>query len=366
MDFNLQEYLAGGVEGILKDALRTSIRNPKESLFLVKFSKHARKATKIRQEYSRNGQNIPAFLIASVTSRCNLHCKGCYSRANDACSDDESIDQLSADEWDDIFAQAKELGISFIVLAGGEPMMRRDIIAKASEYPEILFPIFTNGTLLDDDYFKLLDENRNLVPVLSIEGDEEITDSRRGEGVYARLVNSMNMMRDNNIIFGASLTFTKGNLNTLLTNDYIDRLHESGCKVVFFIEYVPVDESTIGLAPGEEERKQLVDEINRLRREYDDMLFMSFPGDEKTSGGCLAAGRGFFHINSQGGAEPCPASPYSDINVCDTSLLEALDSHLFKSLRDGGILMDNHEGGCVLFEHKEDVKRILNGDESDG
>lgn len=139
MDFNLQEYLAGGVEGILKDALRTSIRNPKESLFLVKFSKHARKATKIRQEYSRNGQNIPAFLIASVTSRCNLHCKGCYSRANDACSDDESIDQLSADEWDDIFAQAKELGISFIVLAGGEPMMRRDIIAKASEYPEIYF-----------------------------------------------------------------------------------------------------------------------------------------------------------------------------------------------------------------------------------
>lgn len=254
MDFNLQEYLAGGVEGILKDALRTSIRNPKESLFLVKFSKHARKATKIRQEYSRNGQNIPAFLIASVTSRCNLHCKGCYSRANDACSDDESIDQLSADEWDDIFAQAKELGISFIVLAGGEPMMRRDIIAKASEYPEILFPIFTNGTLLDDDYFKLLDENRNLVPVLSIEGDEEITDSRRGEGVYARLVNSMNMMRDNNIIFGASLTFTKGNLNTLLTNDYIDRLHESGCKVVFFIEYVPVDESTIGL--GCPERKK--------------------------------------------------------------------------------------------------------------
>ena len=90
------------------------------------------------------------------------------------------------------------------------------------------------------------------------------------------------------------------------------------------------------------------------------MLFLSFPGDEKTSGGCLAAGRGFFHINSHGGAEPCPASPYSDINVKDTSLLEALNSKLFKSLRDGGLLMDDHEGGCVLFEHEDEVKKLLN------
>ena len=104
----------------------------------------------------------------------------------------------------------------------------------------------------------------------------------------------------------------------------------------------------------------LFNEINRLRKEYDDMLFLSFPGDEKTSGGCLAAGRGFFHINSHGGAEPCPASPYSDINVKDTSLLEALNSKLFKSLRDGGLLMDDHEGGCVLFEHEDEVKKLLN------
>jgi MoaA/NifB/PqqE/SkfB family radical SAM enzyme len=90
------------------------------------------------------------------------------------------------------------------------------------------------------------------------------------------------------------------------------------------------------------------------------MIFLSFPGDEKTSGGCLAAGRGFFHINSHGGAEPCPASPYSDVNVKDVSLIETLNSNLFKSLRDGDILMDDHDGGCVLFEHKDEVERILN------
>ena len=358
-DFNLQDYLENGVEILLKDAMKASFRNPKESLFLVRFSKNARKANKIRQRYSENGQNIPVFLIASITSSCNLHCTGCYSRANDACSDDAPLNQLSADEWEDIFNQAKEIGISFIVLAGGEPMLREDVIIKASNIPEILFPIFTNGTMMSEDYLKLFDENRNLVPIFSIEGNEEITDLRRGKGVYRQLLDSMDLMRKNNLIFGASLTFTKENLDNLLSNEYINQLHDLGCKVIFFIEYVPVNEATVELAPGDSERELLLNEINRLRQDFSDMIFMSFPGDEKTSGGCLAAGRGFFHINSHGGAEPCPASPYSDINVADTSLIDALNSRLFKSLRDGDLLIDDHAGGCVLFENKEKVEKLL-------
>ena len=358
-NFNLQEYLANGAEILVKDAIRASLKNPKESLFLAKFAKHTKKATKIRQKYEEKGQNIPIFLIASITSSCNLHCAGCYSRANHACNDDAPLNQLSGDEWEGIFNQAKDLGISFIVLAGGEPMLREDVIVKASQFDEILFPIFTNGTMITEDYLRLFDKNRNLVPIFSIEGDEDKTDARRGEGVYSQLLNSMDLMRRKNIIFGASLTFTKGNLSNLLSRDYINQLRDLGCKVIFFIVYVPVNEDTVDLAPGDDERDLLLNEIEVLRKEYDDVLFLSFPGDEKTSGGCLAAGRGFFHINSHGGAEPCPASPYSDINVRDSSLLDALDSKLFKSLRDGGILLDDHEGGCVLFEHKEEVERLL-------
>ena len=358
-NFNIQEYLAEGVEYILKDALRASIKNPKEILFLHKLSKNAKKATEIRQKYDEKGQNIPAFLIASITSRCNLHCSGCYSRSNKSCSDDEPINQLTAEEWEDIFIQAKEMGISFIVLAGGEPLLRDDVIIKATDFPEILFPIFTNGTLLNKEYLKLFNDNRNIVPILSIEGDEKITDSRRGKGVYKQLVDSMRLMKKNNIIFGASLTFTRNNLTSLLSKEFIDELHDFGCKVVFFIEYVPVNGETKEMAPRDEERELLLDNLESLREEYQDMLFMSFPGDEKNSGGCLAAGRGFFHINSHGSAEPCPASPYSDINVKETSLIEALNSKLFKSLREGGILMGEHEGGCVLFEHQKEVERLL-------
>ena len=90
------------------------------------------------------------------------------------------------------------------------------------------------------------------------------------------------------------------------------------------------------------------------------MVYISFPGDEKSSGGCVAAGRGFFHINSHGGAEPCPFSPYSDINVRDTSLQAAMKSPLFLALQEEGVLMEEHPGGCVLHEKRTQVESLLN------
>jgi MoaA/NifB/PqqE/SkfB family radical SAM enzyme len=358
-NFDIQKYLADGVENIVKDAISATFKNPKETIFLAKFAKSSRKAAKIRNEYSKKGINIPAFLIASITSSCNLHCAGCYSRANNICSDDAPHNQLTDNEWEDIFKQSKDLGISFIVIAGGEPLLREDVILKASKYPEILFPIFTNGTVLNKDYFKLINKHRNLVPVLSIEGNKKITDSRRGKGIYDNIIDSMNVMNNNNLIFGASITITQDNLSYAISDEFVTNLYDLGCKILFFIEFVPIDETAKNLALSANQRDNLMDEIISLRERYPEMLFMSFPGDEKESGGCLAAGRGFFHINSHGGAEPCPASPYSDINVRDTSILEALQSNLFESIREGDILMNHHEGGCVLFENKEKVEEIL-------
>lgn len=132
-----------------------------------------------------------------------------------------------------------------------------------------------------------------------------------------------------------------------------------GCKLVVYVEFVPVTEESRELAPSEDERTILKTEIAHLREEYPETVFVSFPGDEKSSGGSIAAGRGFFHINSHGGAESCPFSPYSDINVRDTSLRDALKSPLFTALREGGLLSDDHVGGCVLYEKRDAVERLL-------
>ena len=357
--FDLQAYLTEGVEQIVRESIRATLRNPKESAFMLKFAAAVRIASGKRRKAEDAGEHIPPFLIASITSKCNLHCAGCYSRCNNATVDSEPVQQLTAGEWLRIFDEADDMGISFILLAGGEPMLRRDIIEAAGKKQNILFPIFTNGTFIDEKYFDLFDRCRNLVPIMSIEGNKEITDNRRGKGVYDRLIANMGEFSKRGLIFGASVTVTTGNYKEVTSDDFINGLSDRGCRAVIFVEYVPVTEESTGLAPTDTEREYLMQEIQRLRRERPEMVYIAFPGDEKSSGGCVAGGRGFFHINSHGGAEPCPFSPYSDVNIRNGSLRDALHSPLFRALQEGDILLDDHKGGCVLYEKRELVEAII-------
>lgn len=358
-NFDLQNYLIEGVEGVVKEAIKATLKNPRESAFMLKFAKATRAASKKRRESEDNGEHIPPFLIASITSKCNLHCAGCYSRCNHATTDTEPVSQLTSGEWLKIFDEADELGISFILLAGGEPMLRRDIIEAAGKKQNILFPIFTNGTFIDEKYFALFDKCRNLVPIMSIEGSKEITDNRRGKGIYDKLIANMEEFRKRRLIFGASVTVTTQNYKEVTSDEFLNSLSDRGCKAVIFVEYVPVTEESSELAPSDTEREYLMNEIQRLREERPEMVCIAFPGDEKSSGGCVAAGRGFFHINSHGGAEPCPFSPYSDVNIRSSSLREAMHSPLFMALQSGDMLLDDHEGGCVLYEKRELVESII-------
>lgn len=358
--FDLQQHIVNGVERIVGDTLKATLKDPRESAFMLRFAAASRRASKRRLEIEAEGEHIPSFLIASITSSCNLHCAGCYSRCNEATVDAEPVQQLKGSEWADIFDEAEGLGVSFIMLAGGEPLLRSDVINAAAARENILFPIFTNGTYIGDKYLKLFDEHRNLVPVMSIEGGREETDSRRGEGVYDMLIKNMDEFKKRHLLFGASVTVTTENIKEVTSPEFVDILASRGCKLIIYIEFVPVTDEAMHLAPGEAERAYLKEAMDSLRAgKFDDMVLLAFPGDEKADGGCMAAGRGFFHINSHGGAEPCPFSPYSDINVREQGLRQAMHSKLFTALREGDFLDDEHVGGCVLFEKKAEVEALL-------
>lgn len=357
--FDLQKYLSDGVEQVIKDALKATLRDPRESAFLAKFAISCASAAKKREANERIGLHVPSYLIASITSSCNLHCEGCYSRANNATIDCEPTMQLTGEEWLRIFREAEDLGVSFILLAGGEPMLRWDVVESAGKMKNLMFPVFTNGTFMTGKHLDLLDNCRNIVPVISIEGGREETDARRGAGVYDTITEKMTKLKERGIIYGVSVTVTKENLDEVFSDAFLESLRSRGCKAVFYIAFVPVTDEGAHLAPDDEDREKMAERIAELRSSKNDMIYISFPGDEKSSGGCLAAGRGFFHINSHGGAEPCPFSPYSDINVRDTSLKEALSSKLFTALRSSDILADDHKGGCVLNEKREQVEALL-------
>ena len=144
--FDIQAYMTRGVERVVGDIVKATFKNPRESAYMAKFALASHAASRKRRKAENAGEHIPAFLIASITSQCNLHCAGCYSRCNHATVDAAPVRQLTAEEWLRIFDEADELGVSFILLAGGEPMIRRDIIEAAGKHPNILFPVFTNGT----------------------------------------------------------------------------------------------------------------------------------------------------------------------------------------------------------------------------
>ena len=357
--FDLESYLSRSVEKVVKDLVKAAAFHPSQAKFMAKYALASRRAASLRKQAAERGDHVPPFLIASITSLCNLHCAGCYARSLDFCGDGEPVEQMSAAEWGEVFRQARDLGVGFILLAGGEPLVRWDVILEAAQVPEILFPVFTNGTMLSGAALDYLNKYRNLLPVLSLEGGRETTDQRRGPGVYDRLLTAVHGMEARRMAFAVSVTVTKENLDEVLSDDFLDRLTESGCKGVVYVEFVPTHPGTEALAPDDEDREAMARRLEELRQGDCPLVLISFPGDEKSSGGCLAAGRGFFHINSHGGAEPCPFSPYSDVTVRGGNLAGALSSPLFTALRHGDLLTEDHDGGCVLFQKRDRVEALL-------
>lgn len=141
-EYNLESYLSRGVANIVKGILKASAGNPKESFFLMQYAKESLEAGRLRKEAEERGEHIPPFLIASITQQCNLHCKGCYARANHSCFDGAVRENLTAGQWGNIFEQAAELGIGFILLAGGRTLYAPGCIGSGRRTEKDSFPCF--------------------------------------------------------------------------------------------------------------------------------------------------------------------------------------------------------------------------------
>ena len=259
-----------------KDALRVTLKDPRQAVYFLQTVNNQRKAARKRTRLEKEGTRVPPIMLISVTDSCNLHCKGCYHRALHHAAGPE----MTAEKVRGILQEARDLGISFIAFAGGEPLVRRDIIAVTAEFPEMIFLVFTNGTLLDDDLLAQLDKQRNFVPVISLEGWQEETDERRGEGVYDRLEKIIARVKTANLFWSVSLTVTRSNFESVTDRNFVEFLHDLGCKLFFFVEYTPVDEDTADWVVTDEQRADLLRIRDGYRKDYP-ALFVAVPGDEE-------------------------------------------------------------------------------------
>jgi MoaA/NifB/PqqE/SkfB family radical SAM enzyme len=181
-----QERFNKSLIRLFSDACRINRFNPSQCLFWVRTYFRQRSRAAARNEAGSEQLNIPPLLILSGTNRCNLNCKGCY-----ASSRSESNEELSLERIESLFQEASDLGVGVIMITGGEPLMKPEILWMAGKQKEIIFPVFTNGILLNKGSISYFKHHKNLIPVLSIKGGRAQTDNGRGTGVYSQLLKRM-------------------------------------------------------------------------------------------------------------------------------------------------------------------------------
>jgi MoaA/NifB/PqqE/SkfB family radical SAM enzyme len=337
-----------------RKAAQIAIKTPSQLPFFTKALLNQIRAVGLRKKLAKQGVQVPPLLIISITNRCNLNCRGCYSKV----LHNDTREEFSAARFREILAEAVELGISTILLAGGEPLVRRDILDVASEFPQIIFPIFTNAMLMDADYIDFFKQHPHMIPVVSLEGREVQTDERRGDGVYANFLKICSGLKEKKLFWGISFTLTSESNKLLLSQEYLGEYLGMGCRLFFFVEYVPIDPSSKHLVLTPLQKARVQPTVDMLMDKLPG-LFIAFPGDEEQYGGCLAAGRGFMHINPSGMVEPCPFAPFSDVDIRFSSLREALDSKLMARIRAKHHLLKETEGGCALWANREEVFGVV-------
>ena len=349
LDFN--KVLNGSLRIFFGSALKAALTDPAQARFFMNTLRWQRGAAKRRESWEKKGVHVPPIMVFSVTNLCNLNCKGCYHRSLRGSPKPE----LSDEKLKGVVAEAKELGISFMVFAGGEPLMREAAWEISKDYPDMIFLMFTNGLLIDGGALESMKKQRNLIPLVSLEGYGSETDGRRGTGVFSKIEGVMGDMHSAGIFWGASLTLTRDNFDTVTDETYIRYLVGKGCKLFMMVEYTPIREGTEGWVLTDEQRSRLRTIRDTLRSRFK-AVFVTLPGDEEEIGGCLSAGRGFIHVSAEGDVEPCPFIPYSDVNLKDVPLKEALQSGFLRKIRLSHSELHETGGGCALWAKREWVK----------
>lgn len=292
--------------------------------------------------------NIPWAILMDPTSACNLSCTGCWA----AQYGDKN--NLSFETLDSICQQGKELGTYFYIFSGGEPLVRKkDIIRLCRKHNDCYFFAFTNGTLVDDELCEQMLDVGNFALAFSIEGNEEATDMRRGKGTYHKVIEAMERMRKHRLLFGYSTCYHRYNTESVGSDEFVDDMIARGCRFAWNFTYMPVGkDARVDLLVTPEQRAYMYRRIREIR-ETKPIFAMDFWNDGEFSDGCIAGGRRYLHINAAGDVEPCAFIHYSNVNIHDVSLLDALRSPLFMAYRKHQPFNDNLLRPCPCLDNPE-------------
>jgi len=302
--------------------------------------------------------NIPFLMLFDPTSACNLKCKGCWSAEYGHKSN------LTLDEMRSIVNQGTELGTHLYMLTGGEPLIKKkEILTLCRENPDCVFLAYTNATLIDREFCEEMKSVGNLSLALSIEGTQESNDYRRGDGAYETTITAMDMLKEFGLFFGISVCYTSKNIDSVTSDKFMNLMIEKGAKFALYFNYMPIGhDAIVDLIPTPEQRVYMYKWLRRVRNSKTGkpIFVMDFQNDAEYVGGCIAGGRNYFHINSEGDMEPCVFIHYSDSNIRTHTILEGLKNPLFQAYYKNQPFNDNHLRPCPMLENPDCLRKIVN------
>jgi len=344
---NLSQILAS-----VKRFSETTNKNCQEKILENLAFKGLIENQQIRDECLRNGLPTLYTILISPTMRCNLKCDGCYA------SSYQKKDDLPFEIMDRIVAEGKEIGVAFFTILGGEPFLRDDLFSLFEKHSDVYFQVFTNSTLLSEDVVRQLAELGNVITQLSIEGFKERNDKRRGNGHFEKVMTTMDTLSEHGVPFGYSICVTRANVEEVMSDKFLELMIQRGAFVGWYFLYMPVcGDRNIDPMPLPEQRRLMKERRDYIRANYP-ILIIDFWNDAPYVDGCISA-KYYCHINNFGDVEPCIFAHFSQVNIKDSSLKEALNCELFKEIRSRQPFDKNLFLPCPLIDNPRESRTLF-------
>jgi MoaA/NifB/PqqE/SkfB family radical SAM enzyme len=328
-------------------------RNCMDKFFTNFFANAAWYGVPKRQKFFKEtGIKTPFTILISPSMRCNLRCTGCYAASY------SRKDDIPFEEVDRIIKEARDLGIYYFIILGGEPFFNDYMLDIYEKYNDCMFTPFTNGTLFTEEIADRIQKLGNVIPMFSLEGFEEETDKRRGKGVFKKVMHSMDLLKERGILFGVSSATGRYNIDTVTSDEFIDMLVEKGSKMSWYFLFMPVgkEPDTNGMLTPEQ-RIKLGERIRKIRttKPY---FTIDFFNDAPYVGGCIA-GKFYCHINSKEQVEPCIFAHFAvDDLKGGKKLVDAFKSDFFKELRNRQPYNRNLLLPCMMIDNTKQIRDI--------
>jgi MoaA/NifB/PqqE/SkfB family radical SAM enzyme len=252
-----------------------------------------------RDSFSEKYGFAPQGYVLTITDKCNLCCKYCYSNsgANETSAIQDYDIDIIINEMKNIF------GIYFVTISGGEPFP--DILDIARRHGDITFFVYTNGTMIDERVAKDIKSIGNIIPSISLIGKREYHDKIRGINNYNRVINTINILNRLDIIWGASITASNVNIDSILHENLINDIVSVGAHFIRMIPFIPVGRQYSEIKTISDKESKILGDVIKKLRDNNGIIIHDYIDDNSTGISCMAGGRRYFHITSKTNISPC-------------------------------------------------------------